>query len=107
MLNPLVEGFREVHINHCVDMLAQTIQCTGNLNLITMHWTETKSFPFPDMSIKHKCIDFDVLTEWRKENTINMDTWSHLTANISLRSDGTALRPAPDEEYNKIYGGSH
>ncbi|KAH8660330.1 hypothetical protein BX600DRAFT_513944 [Xylariales sp. PMI_506] len=106
MLDPHEEGFREVHINHCVDMLAQTIQCTGNLNLITMHWTETKSFPFPDMSINHKCVDFDALTEWRKENTVDMDVWSHLTANISLRPNGTTMRPPPDEEYNKIYGHS-
>lgn len=32
-----------IHINHCVDMLMQTIQCSGNVNLITMHWVEQQS----------------------------------------------------------------
>jgi hypothetical protein len=40
---------REIHINHCVDMLMQTIQCSGNVGLITMHWVETQEYPFPDM----------------------------------------------------------
>ncbi|ETS78849.1 hypothetical protein PFICI_08702 [Pestalotiopsis fici W106-1] len=107
MLSPSEEGFREVHINHCVDMLAQTIQYTGNLNLITMYWTETKSFPFPDMSINHKCVDFDALTEWCRRNTIDMDVWSHRTANILLRPQGSVLRPAPDAEYIKTSGDAH
>lgn len=39
----------EMHLNHCVDMLMQTIQCTGNLNLMTMNWVELGTHPFPDM----------------------------------------------------------
>ena len=42
-------AIREIHINHCVDILVQAIQCSGNVNLITMHWTETQKVPFPDM----------------------------------------------------------
>jgi hypothetical protein len=104
MLNPYKEGFREVHINHCVDMLVQALQCSGNVNLLTMHWTETKSFPFPDMSVNRKCVDFDGLTSWRKENTIDMDQWVRTTANESMRPHDIVLRPAPDAEYKKIYG---
>jgi hypothetical protein len=26
------EGFKEIHANHCIDSLVQTIQCSGNLN---------------------------------------------------------------------------
>lgn len=42
-------SMREVHINHCVDILMQMIQCSGNVNLITMHWTETQKLPWPDL----------------------------------------------------------
>lgn len=42
---------REIHINHCVDILMQALQCSGNANLITMHWVETQDYPFPDMYV--------------------------------------------------------
>lgn len=25
---------RDIHINHCIDMVLQTLQCSGNVNLI-------------------------------------------------------------------------
>lgn len=40
---------REMHINHCVDILMQAIQCSGNANLVTFHWVEKLQHPFPDM----------------------------------------------------------
>lgn len=62
----------EIHMDHCVDMLMQTIQCSGNLNLITMHWVNEESNPFPDMSINKQCVaNFDALTEWRREHQVD------------------------------------
>lgn len=49
MGNATRASMTEIHINHCVDMLAQALQCSGNVNLITMHWVETQVYPFPDM----------------------------------------------------------
>jgi hypothetical protein len=61
----------ENHMDHCIDMLIQTIQCSGNLNLITMHWVNDKAISFPDMSINKQCVEsFDVLTEGRKEHQV-------------------------------------
>ncbi|TQS31321.1 hypothetical protein Golomagni_08403, partial [Golovinomyces magnicellulatus] len=48
-LKPTNQTRMEMHMNHCVDMLMQTIQCTGNVNLITMNWVELGKHPFPDM----------------------------------------------------------
>ncbi len=42
---------RELHVNHCVDIVMQALQCSGNVNLITMHWVETQEYPFPDMCV--------------------------------------------------------
>ncbi|KAL1597156.1 hypothetical protein SLS60_008738 [Paraconiothyrium brasiliense] len=62
----------EIHMDHCIDMLMQTIQCSGNLNLITMHWVNEEAIPFPDMSINKQCVaNFDALTEWRKEHQVD------------------------------------
>ena len=51
----------DIHINHCVDMLMQTIQCSGNVNLITLHWIAELTYLFPDMSINKQCVDFEHL----------------------------------------------
>ncbi|KAK8066275.1 hypothetical protein PG997_013022 [Apiospora hydei] len=64
-----------IHVNHCVDMLMQAIQCSGNVNLITMHWVEEQPYPFPDMSVNRQCIDFDKLSTWRKDNTLDMEKY--------------------------------
>ncbi|KAK0724199.1 hypothetical protein B0H67DRAFT_466353, partial [Lasiosphaeris hirsuta] len=64
--------FYEVHLNHCVGMLAEAIQCSGNANLATVHWFEGFRGPTPDFSIERKCVDFDGLTDWRKKNTIDL-----------------------------------
>ncbi|KAK7966804.1 uncharacterized protein PG986_001081 [Apiospora aurea] len=64
-----------IHVNHCVDMLMQAIQCSGNVNLITMHWVEEQPYPFPDMSVNRQCIDFDKLITWRKDNTLDMEKY--------------------------------
>lgn len=42
-------GMKEVHINHCVDILLQSIQCSGDVNLITYHWLAGQDVPEPDM----------------------------------------------------------
>ncbi|KAF2786092.1 hypothetical protein K505DRAFT_260666 [Melanomma pulvis-pyrius CBS 109.77] len=108
----------EIHMNHCVDILMQAIQCNGNVNLITMHWVETEPFPFPDMSVNRKCVDFEGLTKWRLENTIDItkfnDTMDKPLGVKQLKSpDGfyTYFRPGkvnpnhvgganPDEDFN-------
>ena len=38
-----------IHVNHCVDIIMQALQCSGNVNFMTLHWVETQTFPFPDM----------------------------------------------------------
>jgi hypothetical protein len=71
------EAMFEIHMGHCVDMLMQTIQCSANLNLITMHWVHEESNPFPDMSVNKQCVaNFDSLTEWRKEHQVDIEKYA-------------------------------
>lgn len=66
----------ETHMAHCVDILMQSLQCNGNLNLITMHWVQEESIPFPDMSVNRQCMaDFADLTQWRIDNTVDLDKY--------------------------------
>ena len=38
-----------VHVNHCVDILLQEIQCSGNVGFITSGWIDNQRYPQPDM----------------------------------------------------------
>lgn len=87
----------EIHINHCVDMLMQTLQCSGNVNLITMHWVAEQEYPFPDMSVNKQCVNFDKLTHWRKENTLDLDKY---VEKMRKEDQGEVNElPAPDDYY--------
>ncbi|XDG10127.1 hypothetical protein ABKA04_009742 [Annulohypoxylon sp. FPYF3050] len=73
--NHSVMGLPEIHINHCVDILLQALQCSGNVNFMTYHWVAGQEYPQPDMSINRQCIDFEKLTEFRKANGLDLDKY--------------------------------
>jgi len=87
-----------IHNNHCIDILYQALTCNANLDLYTMRWMETQSHPFPDFSINHKCVDFDSLIDWRKQNSVDIDLWINQT-----KPEGVKQVPAPDMYY-EIFG---
>lgn len=91
---------REIHINHCIDILLQGIQCNANLDLIPLHWVETQEYPFPDMSINKKCVNFNGLTEWRKKNTIDMDKYVEVMKMPEGEKPGIKQLPAADQYYD-------
>ncbi|KZM19143.1 uncharacterized protein EKO05_0010178 [Ascochyta rabiei] len=90
---------REIHINHCIDILLQGIQCNANLDLIPLHWVETQEYPFPDMSINKMCVNFDGLTEWRREHTIDMDKYVEVMKMPMGEKPGIKQLPAADQYY--------
>lgn len=90
---------REIHINHCIDILLQGIQCNANLDLIPLHWVETQEYPFPDMSIQKQCVDFDGLTAWRREHSIDMDKYVEVMKMPEGEKPGIKQRPAADAYY--------
>ncbi|KAF1939249.1 hypothetical protein EJ02DRAFT_457105 [Clathrospora elynae] len=91
---------REIHINHCIDILLQGIQCNANLDLIPLHWVETQQYPFPDMSINKKCVNFDGLTDWRLKNTIDMDKYVEvMEMPLGVKPGVKKQLPAADQYY--------
>jgi hypothetical protein len=98
--NADIEGLFEVHMNHCVDIVMQAIQCSGNVNLITLHWVETQTYPFPDMSVNRQCVNFDGITQYRLENTIDMDKY----VEVMGKPEGVKEAPAPSGYYDFFMG---
>ena len=119
-MNAAEATIAEIHLNHCVDILVQAIQCSGNVNLITLHWTDTQKLPYPDMSVEamkipsvyqmltsmyrsinRQCINFNKLTQWRKENTIDMDIYRE----VMKKPAGIKTHPQSDAYYEYFHRG--
>jgi len=93
------------HIDHCVDILMQEIQCSANLNLFSYHWVADHDRPFPIFSINRQCIDFDYLKRWRLENTIDMDKYNR----VVRKPPGAKELHAADDwyEYSNVTNPNH
>ncbi|CAJ2510672.1 Uu.00g062970.m01.CDS01 [Anthostomella pinea] len=105
-LDPVREGKKEIHANHCIDSLVQTVQCSGNMNFITMHWYKSRPIPkpMPDMSINKQCIDFNHYTEWRLENSLSNEKYRQVFGNAESLPQGLKTRSPMAKEYLKIHG---
>ncbi|KAL5407595.1 hypothetical protein PMIN03_007070 [Paraphaeosphaeria minitans] len=90
---------RELHMNHCFDILLQSIQCSGNLDMIPLVWMYTQAYPFADMSINKKCHNFDKFTDWRRENSIDMDKYVEVMKQPEGDKPGIKQLPAADKYY--------
>jgi hypothetical protein len=90
---------REIHINHCIDILLQGIQCNINLDPIPLHCAGTQEHPFPDVSVNNKSIDFDGMMEWRKRNSIDMNRYVKVMKMTEDKKPRIKQGPAADQYY--------
>ncbi len=88
----------EVHFNHCIDIIAQALKCSANLDIITVHWGWHMRAPSPDFSVNKRCINFDALVDWRKQNTIDSDLFTRYVEK-SLPGPGHPRMPDPMPEW--------
>ena len=64
-----------MHLNHCVDIIAQNLMCSANTDIVTLQWVEKQFYPFPDFNVNHQCRDFDALLDWAMENSVDVEMW--------------------------------
>ena len=65
----------EAHINHCFDVLAQALRCTGSVDMVTFNWVEGHRMPQPDFNNRKVCRDFDALRGWAVENGVDTEAF--------------------------------
>lgn len=61
----------EAHINHCMDVLAQALKCSGSVDMVTFNWVEGHRMPQPDFNNQKVCRDFEALRGWAVENGVD------------------------------------
>ena len=67
--------------------------------MITMHWVEREPFPFPDASVSRQCIDFESLTRWRLENTVDAERYNETMD----KPEGVQQLKNADDYYKYFY----
>ena len=58
------------HIDHCIEMLRQSIMCQSDLGILTYNWVEVQDFPWPNFNTEHQCRDYEKVLEWDKEKEV-------------------------------------
>lgn len=58
------------HVDHCMNVLRQVLECSGSVDMVTFNWVEGKKFPQPDFNNNKVCRDFGKLREWTMENMV-------------------------------------
>lgn len=92
------EPLERIHWRHCIDMIAQDLQCNAKLDVITYNWVDTQQNPFPDFSIERSCTDWDSFDDWTQKNSID---WNK----HGLINRPATVVPIPaDDGYYELFG---
>ena len=57
-------------------MLRQVIMCHADVGVLTNHYTEQRTLPWPDFNTPHVCRDFDAIYDWTIYNQVP-DFWPY------------------------------
>lgn len=76
---PLPDNLSTVHMDHCIDLLRQSVMCSSDITPITYAWYPKYQKVLPTMGITHTCRDFDAIRDWAKEHqTHKFDAEDHV-----------------------------
>ncbi|PYI34944.1 hypothetical protein BP00DRAFT_462874 [Aspergillus indologenus CBS 114.80] len=71
-LSPEEEELNYMHTDHCLEILRQASMCHGDVSLIPMHWNDISPIPEADFSVPHKCVNWEKLRTWTRENSVDV-----------------------------------
>ncbi|KAI8633285.1 hypothetical protein F5Y19DRAFT_471556 [Xylariaceae sp. FL1651] len=60
------------HAAHCLDSLRQSVQCAGDVSLLTMRWGVHTREPLGNFTSRHECVNFDNIQNWAKERVYDV-----------------------------------
>jgi len=52
------------HLDHCVDYIGQSLQCSSNMTAIQIEWSDIRQRISPDFETLHTCRNFEKLKTW-------------------------------------------
>lgn len=78
-------AMHEAHTSHCIDVLIQSLMCTGSVDMITYNWVEGRDMMMPDFNNNKVCRDFEAVLGWVNDNGVHFNE-------TQIR----AMKPPPD-----------
>ncbi|RDW76017.1 hypothetical protein BP5796_06838 [Coleophoma crateriformis] len=65
------EAFAKMHIEHCIDFIRQSLQCSADMSPMLWFWSSDHNNPILKPDTTHTCRDWDAIHEWAKEREID------------------------------------
>ncbi|RAH48910.1 oxidase ustYa family protein [Aspergillus brunneoviolaceus CBS 621.78] len=84
-----------LHVDHCIDMLRQVIQCNGDVGVVTRSWVKGRALSYPDFSVWHKCRKLEPIAQYSKAHEIDTEP-TKLADSLEL-SEPPCTDAAPDQ----------
>ncbi|KAH8821797.1 hypothetical protein F5884DRAFT_769083 [Xylogone sp. PMI_703] len=63
-------GTHQLHVEHCLDYVRQSIQCNADLTTMTFNYAPNRGQLVADFDTLHTCRNFDLLHSWAVERAI-------------------------------------
>lgn len=57
---------------HCLDSLRQSVQCAGDVSLLTMKWGVHIREPVANFTSPHECVNWDNIQDWASERVYDV-----------------------------------
>lgn len=60
------------HAAHCLNSLRQSIQCAGDVSLLTMKWVPYNREPTANFTGPHQCVNWDGIQDWAHDRVYDV-----------------------------------
>ncbi|KAI1109342.1 hypothetical protein F5Y14DRAFT_456134 [Nemania sp. NC0429] len=91
----------EMHLDHCIDSIRQTLMCAPNDGLFMYDWSPQLTGPAPRFISRRKCINWSRLTSWAAERRVDLFDTSAVVHPIY----GPSYPDGPEETWEKAKHG--
>ncbi|KAG2127965.1 hypothetical protein DEU56DRAFT_915576 [Suillus clintonianus] len=62
-----------MHLDHCIEMIRQTIMCNADVTMITWDWVQGHKIPYPNFNTRHQCRDYEKILDWASMHAVHID----------------------------------
>ncbi|CAA7266708.1 unnamed protein product [Cyclocybe aegerita] len=60
------------HLDHCVEIIRQSLMCSADVAMITYEWVKGFPLPYPDFNTKHQCRNYQKILDWANDNAVHI-----------------------------------
>lgn len=58
------------HIEHCLELLRQSLMCNADMSIITLRWGHSQATPLANWTFPHTCKSWDAIENWASQRQV-------------------------------------